>query len=1127
MAAEIEIHYPDGLVGYKTLSRDRPLVVGSSERCDVALDARGVASKHFAFRWSNSRQAWRFDLAGDAGGVRCNGQESAGDVLKPDDEVTLADCAFIFRDSAAAGAAAPGAAAPGGLGHPARLSAVAEQRFDESEYFQPLWKKKAVVIGVGALALLSAITAVSYVLYNRNRATSMFNAARESFDNRISGAARDQFDKFRGDYPADLRGPQARILAGVADAQNLLDNGQQLAQGLRKLDDVAKENDKLPDFNFPEVRDPFAKTLLEIAKLGGERARDARRKIDEAAYGVADAALKKVDEIGSDNPELKAEQAKMQKLLADAALQIAMEKDRQKAAADMGKALAAKRPVDVYEIHRSLYSRYQIHRDDAELKGQREKARVMEQEQTVFVPAVGAAAPAPAAAAPVASRPPVNLKPGDGAAPSNAIVAVAAGDKVFGFDSGSGELKWDIPVGMNPAFPPLPLADGGGLAIHLPRDNSLALHDLATGKEKWAAPIVGGVLRPATRPVVFQGRMYAVGLDPAKPGEGRMFAFNLETGKALGYYKFPQPLAGVPVLDEKRRRLMVPGAQVSVFTLNPGSNKCELVQALDHEPGSLIWLPSLAGQFLFTVIKQGLDKATLNCFVLSGEEGKLLGKKIDEFKNLPGLVTKEPALRGQRLFLTTDQDAFQVFDLNGEVDDKPLSLAARSLPVGDDARASAKDSPYAVAPDQRMLWTVGKTIRQYELRNGVLEPKVDFQAPLPGAPTMAPMIDQGNLIVAASDGEAGGVAVIAFSIADRKERWRSTVAAPPKAVQRDPRNPTALLLAFAGSAALSLPIADLDKAAPLTLPPPAEGAEFAADRDVTFREVPGWTDGVVQWSGVGGSLLRAYPPGQPEKLIKLPSKLAAPPGRFGKGLMIPSMSGLVYWIDPLTGADLGEPFGVAFEEGSPVPYGPALGISDTTVALAAGTSLLRLQLVEKPFPHFLEIGRIDLPDALSMVRNDPVEIRERLAATQMARAGDKLLLATGPRLHRISSGDFVVEESWKLAGQCFAAPAALGGLAVFFTDRRELVALGAADGKPASIAWRTKLEQRPLSGLQPDGADGFWLAYANGTLVRHGAADGKPQKTLDAHRGLAGGPWLLADRLVVLTPDGGLAALAK
>ena len=82
-------------------------------------------------------------------------------------------------------------------------------------------------------------------------------------------------------------------------------------------------------------------------------------------------------------------------------------------------------------------------------------------------------------------------------------------------------------------------------------------------------------------------------------------------------------------------------------------------------------------------------------------------------------------------------------------------------------------------------------------------------------------------------------------------------------------------------------------------------------------------------------------------------------------------------------------------------------------------------------------------------------------------------------------------------------------------------------GKPATVAWRVKLPKKPLSGLQSDGADGFWLAYADGTVVRHAAADGLPKQTLDAHRALAGGPWLLADRLVVQTPDGGLAPLAK
>ena len=99
---EIEIHYPDGLVGYKTLTPDAPLVVGSGSGCDVQIDAPEVAKKHFLFRWSNSGNTWRFDVGKEYDGVQINGKPSKGETIGPDDEVSLGDYTFIFRDSGAA-----------------------------------------------------------------------------------------------------------------------------------------------------------------------------------------------------------------------------------------------------------------------------------------------------------------------------------------------------------------------------------------------------------------------------------------------------------------------------------------------------------------------------------------------------------------------------------------------------------------------------------------------------------------------------------------------------------------------------------------------------------------------------------------------------------------------------------------------------------------------------------------------------------------------------------------------------------------------------------------------------------------------------------------------------------------
>jgi hypothetical protein len=1107
---EIEIHYPDGLVGYKTLSTDAPLVVGSGSGCDVQLDAPNVSKKHFLFRWSNSGNTWRFDVGKELDGVQLNGRPSGGDALGADDEVSLGDYTFIFRDSSAPRR---------GVQEAPAIRPVVMMNYDERDYYTPLLQQKTFRTILGTILTVAIIGGVSYFGFHATRADKMFNAAKKNLDEGNYEKALNEFKDFRDNYPSDRRAPKARVFQDVATIHGLLQSGQQYGAALMAAEKTLKDNDKSPAMRDPEVPPALIKPLIETGRGAADRAKDVRSRIDTDALRVAKAALQLAERVGPREGVLATEYDAAMELTGKATAAIEKETLRRDAVGKMQAAIDAKKPMVVYAEHRDLYQRYPDLKLDADALAKRAEARKIEQSMTTFKPAQGGAAKAAKRAEPAPARVPINRTPLGEAKPSEKIAVVQAADTIVGLDTGSGEVKWSSPVGFDPAFAPQAVEDG--VLVHRTLDRALALVDPANGYEKWSTPLESKVLRYISRPLAYQGRVYISGFDGSDETFGRLYVFNLRDGRYQGEVVFPQKLAGMPVLDKKRNTLLIPGDQATMYAVNPSNNQCSAVYQMGHEPGTLAWVPMLAGRFLFSIENYAPGKSTLRVFVLSGEDGSLRERNIGELSQLAGSVRRDPILVGTRLFITTDRDAFQAFDLGGEDDERPIQLAARNIPPV--AVKQATDAPYPVAPTDRQFWTAGSTLRYYQVRGGGGDVNAAEKFELDGPPAIPPILEGETLIVGNRLNE-GKVRIQAMDVPNRKWKWRLELVQPPKAAQKDPAKDGSLLLTLATGATISVPIADLLKKEPLVLPDAP--AERPAEAELNFEDVPGWSEGVVQWAGVGRREMRSFPRSKPAKQFALAFPAAAVPGVFGKGLIVPCQDGLVYWIDPVTGGDLAEPFGVSFVDGKPVDLGTGVGVAEDAAVVIAGTSLIRLQLERKGFPHFKEQTRIEIPDAPDTFKVDPAVLRRWLASVHLAKVGDRILVSAGKNVYRVRSEDLVVEKTIPIGGNCAAPPTRIGALAIFSTDRRELAAFGSVDGKqPPDLRWKLKLTRAPLGTPKAVGDDAFWLAYADGRLVEHAASDGKQKRELDAGRNLIDGPWFVADRLLVVTPVGGLAAL--
>ena len=88
--ATLEAHDDQGRVSFVELSRDHPVLFGSSKACDVVLNGAGVLPVHGRIRWKKGR--YKVEASPDAEFVLVNGHRMASSSLHQGDEIAVGPC---------------------------------------------------------------------------------------------------------------------------------------------------------------------------------------------------------------------------------------------------------------------------------------------------------------------------------------------------------------------------------------------------------------------------------------------------------------------------------------------------------------------------------------------------------------------------------------------------------------------------------------------------------------------------------------------------------------------------------------------------------------------------------------------------------------------------------------------------------------------------------------------------------------------------------------------------------------------------------------------------------------------------------------------------------------------------
>ena len=94
--ATLEIHDGEGRVQFFELSRDHPVLFGTSASCDVLLEGAGILPVHGRIRWKKGR--FKVEASPDAEFVLINGHKMTTASLHQGDEISVGPCRlFLLR----------------------------------------------------------------------------------------------------------------------------------------------------------------------------------------------------------------------------------------------------------------------------------------------------------------------------------------------------------------------------------------------------------------------------------------------------------------------------------------------------------------------------------------------------------------------------------------------------------------------------------------------------------------------------------------------------------------------------------------------------------------------------------------------------------------------------------------------------------------------------------------------------------------------------------------------------------------------------------------------------------------------------------------------------------------------
>ena len=348
------------------------------------------------------------------------------------------------------------------------------------------------------------------------------------------------------------------------------------------------------------------------------------------------------------------------------------------------------------------------------------------------------------------------------------IFYLRAGGSVMAFSAYDGRLLWRKFTGYGEDHTPIRLDDGDAVLLSDMSSNEVKRFEGKEGKLQWRSAIEETFVEPIA------GKDSI--LISAK--SGRLISLDSETGDPNWVTQIPQLLTTPAGLDDKLRRVYVPGDHSNLYTLDSRTGKCLDSFYIGHEEGTIAVAPvSLLGH-LFVIENAGADYSQVHVLRMDEKGGNL--KVAQPPFRMAGNVIVPPIVQKQRrIIVLTDRGQVAVYDIEPTVEQKQVNSIAEQPPYYDTPTLTR------MAVGNSQMWITGRRVGRYELQINTGRVVYDWGKAEGDTFVGQPLAFDDALIHARVLRGTSAIRVVGAEPKTGNEIWRTDVGTPISMLVRD------------------------------------------------------------------------------------------------------------------------------------------------------------------------------------------------------------------------------------------------------------------------------------------------------------------------------------------------------
>jgi outer membrane protein assembly factor BamB len=1141
---QLEIHHADGNVTYAELTQDKPLMVGTGSNCDVVLADPEVKRVHCRIVWRPDRSEWRVEVAADAGGVQLGGRVVKAGTIRSGDVIGISNCRIYVDDAQSAKSLAAADEMPPQLyDSPASLEETdsepayigrgtirkarhmrdtrgmwtklfesfgrkAKQQFQGEEDRPPGQERilgSPLIRWMGAAFVVIVLAfAYFYYDYTQREIVAQFEGAQKEANAGNFELAIRRFEEFYEQNPYHQLASSAKVQRALCEVQSNVASSPTAA-----LADVRKMlREQIKEPGFAPMKEKIVETVGQVAQ---NLAESARVKSDRK---FLEQSLEAVEIVNRDfqGTKLPADaEAKLTDTIKQAEASILKYEELVGTLETMDAATHEGTTKGAYAAYERLIQLYGDFKENRDIVDRLNKAWKMDQDAVQWEAMNKSADTQPRAGAVAASTSLLDRKVfGDEPKTTGNVQFVLAGGAVSAHDGNNGKMLWSMVVGRDTNILPMPLTMSGAaepavLVIDTVHDELLAVQT-KTGKLVWRQS-VGEPIEAA--PLLYRNKLY----QPT--GKGSVFVIDQNTGRIDGRIKFggARRFATSPAIHEASQHLFLLDEQYLLYNITLGGvPKCEsLPYYTAHRPDSIFANPLRLNRYLVLFENQTSTTVRIRVFLLSQD-----GKTIEEIQQLPkqgdpplnGWVHFVPAVYGNHMFVATDLETVHVY--SGGAPEKADGFTLVKSAGGGTPLPGTRPQAYTLYYTDKDLLVHGTRARHYAFaaEQQALNPAQEFlvgaaSQPIQRFPATGGRVD--FLYLARHMPGSSAIAFTALDATNLEPRWEVLLGTGLLSLQpADASHSNWSALTRSGHV-FSFPSATLTTGGVLDRP---------VGRIDVENELSDSADPVVL---ADGSIVFT-PAGTPTRLyvrgaaldasvrpLDLLAPLQAPIVSYGDGLLAAATDGRIYFMSPVTGKPLAEPFQPPLVTAQPAKWlGVALTTKKTIVAIDDLGNLYQVELLKEPSANLAERGGSKLPKP----------IRSGIAIS-----GDIIACVDETNALQVWDGELVSPiNEIRLAAPASLGPVVAGGFIFVAAGDDELVCVNAQGQE----AWRYALKGQHVVGRPLVKGDSVHFVTSAGVVHTLRLSDGSDVATIDTEKPLSGGPIDISGKLAVIGDDGSI-----